>query len=118
MSDRRWTHSHPDGPRLDVNGVAWFACDPYPTWYRWGNSGLVIASPRFPKPAPTGEERSAMGESIYRAYSPSRNETLGEISADRDRIRGVVGTLNQGVGVHGGLADWVVQRGAVAWGED
>lgn len=21
--------------RLDVNGVEWWACDPYPTWYRW-----------------------------------------------------------------------------------
>ena len=21
--------------RLDVNGVEWFACDPYPTWFRW-----------------------------------------------------------------------------------
>lgn len=21
--------------RLDVNGVRWWACDPYPTWYRW-----------------------------------------------------------------------------------
>lgn len=47
--NRRWTWGHPDGPRLDVDGVAWFACDPYPTWYRWGNSGLAIARPRFPK---------------------------------------------------------------------
>lgn len=21
--------------RFDVNGVEWWACDPYPTWYRW-----------------------------------------------------------------------------------
>lgn len=21
--------------RLDVNGVEWWACDPYPTWFRW-----------------------------------------------------------------------------------
>lgn len=59
-----------------------------------------------------------MNDSVYRAYSPSRNETLGEISADRDRIRGVVGTLNQGVGVHGGLADWVVQSALVTSWED
>lgn len=25
-----------EGPgRLDVDGVEWWACDPYPTWYRW-----------------------------------------------------------------------------------
>ncbi|WIC90049.1 hypothetical protein SEA_SISKO_67 [Gordonia phage Sisko] len=37
MSDepRRWTAEHPDGGRVDVNGTEWFACDPYPTWYRW-----------------------------------------------------------------------------------
>lgn len=21
--------------RKDINGVEWWACDPYPTWYRW-----------------------------------------------------------------------------------
>lgn len=47
---RRWTHGHPDGPRLDVNGVAWEACDPYPTWYRWENGRLIYGrTPRFPK---------------------------------------------------------------------
>lgn len=26
--------------RLDVNGVEWWACDPYPTWYRWEGDHL------------------------------------------------------------------------------
>lgn len=26
--------------RLDVNGVEWWACDPYPTWYRWVDGKL------------------------------------------------------------------------------
>lgn len=26
--------------RLDVNGVEWWACDPYPTWYRWEDGEL------------------------------------------------------------------------------
>jgi len=30
-------HTTRDDPRLDVNGVEWFACDPYPTWFRWEN---------------------------------------------------------------------------------
>lgn len=50
--DRRWTHDHPDGPRLDVNGVAWFACDPYPTWYRWEGERLIMNRPQFPKAVP------------------------------------------------------------------
>lgn len=26
--------------RLDIDGVEWWACDPYPTWYRWENGEL------------------------------------------------------------------------------
>lgn len=46
---RRWTQGHPDGPRFDADGVAWFACDPYPTWYRWDDGRLVRGAPWFPK---------------------------------------------------------------------
>lgn len=31
--------------RLDVNGVEWFACDPYPTWFRWDESGVLHRNP-------------------------------------------------------------------------
>lgn len=30
--------------RLDVNGVEWWACDPYPTWYRW-DGGYLYTNP-------------------------------------------------------------------------
>lgn len=30
--------------RLDINGVEWHACDPYPTWYRWENGELYTSS--------------------------------------------------------------------------
>ena len=46
---RQWEEGHPDGPRLDVDGVAWSACDPYPTWYRWEDDRLITSRPRFPK---------------------------------------------------------------------
>jgi hypothetical protein len=37
VSDERpWADPTKPG-RLDVNGVEWWACDPYPTWYRWEN---------------------------------------------------------------------------------
>ena len=50
---RRFTFEHPGGPRADVHGVLWFACDPYPTWYRWddnavGDDRLIVRSPDFP----------------------------------------------------------------------
>lgn len=36
---RRWAAETGVG-RMDVEGVEWFACDPYPTWYRWENGKL------------------------------------------------------------------------------
>ena len=32
--------------RKDVNGVTWFACDPYPTWYRWEDGEPFTNHPR------------------------------------------------------------------------
>lgn len=32
---RRWTSEDVNGGRVDTDGIEWFACDPYPTWYRW-----------------------------------------------------------------------------------
>lgn len=41
------------GPgRLDVNGVEWWACDPYPTWYRWEGSQLFTDPAGWPDEAP------------------------------------------------------------------
>lgn len=34
--------------RLDRDGVEWFACDPYPTWFRWADGKLITkALPDF-----------------------------------------------------------------------
>lgn len=34
--------------RKDLDGVEWWACDPYPTWYRWENGELHTKSvPRW-----------------------------------------------------------------------
>lgn len=34
MGDR--PYSDPEKPgRKDATGLEWWACDPYPTWYRW-----------------------------------------------------------------------------------
>lgn len=35
---RRYEHSQPG--RIDSDGIEWWACDPYPTWYRWENGEL------------------------------------------------------------------------------
>ena len=46
---RRWTAETGVG-RVDRDGVEWFACDPYPTWYRRENGKLrTQASPNFAK---------------------------------------------------------------------
>lgn len=40
MPTRRWTMSS-GVPRMDVDGNAWFACDPYPTWFRYEDGELI-----------------------------------------------------------------------------
>lgn len=37
--ERRYTDSNKPG-RKDVNGQEWWACDPYPTWFRWDDDEL------------------------------------------------------------------------------
>ena len=36
---------YPGPGRFDNKGVEWFACDPYPTWYRWENGVLMTNAP-------------------------------------------------------------------------
>ena len=38
---RRWTARHPDGGRVDVDGVEWFRTDGTPDWYRWDGDTLI-----------------------------------------------------------------------------
>lgn len=45
-------YRYPGPGRFDVNGVEWFACDPYPTWYRWCGGHL------FTDPAPWADEQT------------------------------------------------------------
>lgn len=42
MKPRKWTGGTPGEGRLDVDGVEWFACDPYPTWFRWEDGDLIV----------------------------------------------------------------------------
>lgn len=39
--ERQWSNVHKPG-RMDVDGVSWWACDPYPTWYRWAKGRELI----------------------------------------------------------------------------
>lgn len=43
---RPYEDPHKPG-RKDVDGVEWWACDPYPTWYRWENGELITKE--YPK---------------------------------------------------------------------
>lgn len=44
----RWEPGVPG--RLDVNGVEWWACDPYPTWYRWDDGELLLDHAEWASP--------------------------------------------------------------------
>ncbi len=47
--------------RFDINGVEWFACDPYPTWFRW-------------------EENEEGEEILYRNPAPWADEPLPDMT--------------------------------------
>ena len=51
---------------------------------------------------------------VYRAYSPSRDDTHG-LTDDRAEMTGVVAILNQGaaLGIH--PPDWTIQTGTIEW---
>lgn len=53
QNEERW-RSGGEG-RLDVNGVRWWACDPYPTWYRWDDRNLHVRG-EDGNPAPWARE--------------------------------------------------------------
>ena len=44
MTDRRWYYESGKG-RLDINGLEWFTCDPYGTWYRIERDEQSVAYP-------------------------------------------------------------------------
>lgn len=39
--DRQWGDPTKPG-RVDRDGIEWWACDPYPTWYRWEDGKLHL----------------------------------------------------------------------------
>lgn len=40
MSVRQPYREADEPGRLDINGIEWWACDPYPTWFRWEDGEL------------------------------------------------------------------------------
>ena len=53
---------------------------------------------------------------VFRAYSPSRDDHHG-LTGDRDAMRGIVGTLNQGAACGPYPPDWTIQTGYITWKE-
>ena len=41
MTRRKWMDQNKPG-RLDVDGIEWYATDPYPTWFRRDKTGEII----------------------------------------------------------------------------
>lgn len=53
---------------------------------------------------------------IYRAYSPSRDDH-GKVHTDEDRAAGDVSALNQAARAFSSTDDWRIQTGTVTWEE-
>ena len=67
MSDRRM-YQWPGPGKVDNEGVEWFACDPYITWYRW-EGGELYTDPPPEVDKLTDEEYEAAKESNRKYWS-------------------------------------------------
>lgn len=82
-------YEDPDKPgRKDVNGVEWWACDPYPTWFRWEGGELFTNHARFPSDPQIELEKAIKAEQVAKealAIARQRVEVaraaLAEVSA-------------------------------------
>jgi hypothetical protein len=52
---RKWENLDEPG-RMDVEGVEWWACDPYPTWYRWEDGKLYTNPAQWVPEEPQTEQ--------------------------------------------------------------
>lgn len=84
--------------RKDVNGIVWWACDPYPTWYRFerDKDGKPIGDPILGPSGPWADEQTEalrdiepwlFGISKREAYSLQRlmdrwDRELNDVLAD------------------------------------
>lgn len=62
---RPWYTDVPGEGRLDVNGVEWFACDPYPTWFRWEGKTLHTNPARWADLPPVDPNAEKYSHPIY-----------------------------------------------------
>ena len=80
--------------RLDADGNEWFACDPYPCWYRWDGGRIVQPGPEVEWPdgldgrlrAPRGEDgpstdvhETGRRPGRPREHSPNRVKAFTEL---------------------------------------
>lgn len=66
-TDNERPYTNPNKPgRLDVNGVEWYACDPYPTWFRWEDGQLYTYPARWADlPEPDPKDHAIPPEECY-----------------------------------------------------
>lgn len=60
--------------RLDVNGVEWWACDPYPTWFRWDGGDLRVDHARWMP----DDRRTAVRDALIDAERAQRELTRAQ----------------------------------------
>ena len=73
------------GPgRLDVNGEEWWACDPYPTWYRWDGDVLRTNHAAWVPDDPLMAERKAQQ---YEAAAEEYEAKAQKLREQADNIR-------------------------------
>lgn len=66
----RRMYQWPGPGKVDNEGIEWFACDPYPTWYRWVDGELDTDEP--PEIREVSEEEHMEMKKSNRDYWRSR----------------------------------------------
>ena len=63
MTDPKYPWSNINEPgRMDVDGVEWWACSPYPTWYRWTEDNKLVRRDPFVTTTLTSNKAAFMDE--------------------------------------------------------
>jgi hypothetical protein len=70
--------------RKDINGVEWWACDPYPTWFRWEDGA---DEPRVDHAAWAAEDPHIELQRALKAEAEAEAKAEAMLSSAHDRVR-------------------------------
>lgn len=62
--------------RMCLRGYEWFACDPYPTWFRWEDDKLIFPPSSHHWADETLKGKPAISKEIAARFDPDRHNCM------------------------------------------